>query len=139
MNLTEARKRFEHAKKQLDEAASDSWEPQDPPSCVTNVFYAYENLIVALAEAFDVKWTKNHYDKAEIAARLAKDGKLSKDISGLLLHLNDLRKDVSYGEPGTDLLEEDLEGLVTDLESTVDEVDGTNSDIEEEEATQDAE
>ena len=39
-----------------------------------------------------------------------------------MLHLNDLRKDISYGEPGSDLLDEDLYQLVVDLEGMVNEV-----------------
>jgi hypothetical protein len=31
-------------------------EPEDPASSVTNLFYAYENLIVAIAEAHQLKW-----------------------------------------------------------------------------------
>src|SRR5262245_20510384 len=103
MNLTNARKHLNLARKQWDKAATDSWEPEEPESCVTNVFYAYENVVVALAEALGLEWKKNHYNKADIAAQLAKDGKLSKNISQLLMQLNALRKDVSYGEPGEDL------------------------------------
>ena len=54
-----------------------------------------------------MRWTRNHYDKAELAASLARDGKLTKDLHDLMLHLNDVRKDISYGEPGSDLLDED--------------------------------
>lgn len=97
MNLTNARNHLDLARKQWDNAATDSWEPEEPASCVTSVFYAYENVVVALAEVFDIKWKKNHYDKADIAAQLAKDGKLSKDISQLMLPLNGLRKDVYPG------------------------------------------
>jgi hypothetical protein len=131
MNLTNARDHLDLAQKQWDSAATDSWEPEEPASCVTSVFYAYENVVVALAEVFDIKWKKNHYDKADIAAQLAKDGKLSKDISQLMLRLNGLRKDVSYGEPGADLLNEDLETLVSDLESTIDEANEIVSGLEE--------
>ena|SRR2546423_11264931 len=110
MNLEEARNHLDLARKQWDKAATDSWEPKDAASCVTNVFYAYENVVVTLAECFTIKWKKNHYDKAEVAAKLAKDGKASKDISQEMLRLNDLRKDVSYGEPGYDLDNEELGG-----------------------------
>jgi uncharacterized protein (UPF0332 family) len=133
MSLTTAREHLGHAKKQLDDAAVDSYAPEDPESCVTNVFYAYENVVVALAEAFDIKWKKNHFDKADVAAQLAKDGRLSKDLSQLMLRLNELRKNISYGEPGDDLLDEDLEALVSDLESMIDEADEVISRAEEEE------
>ena len=139
MDLTNARKHLDLARKQWDSAATDSWEPEEPASCVTSVFYAYENVVVALAEVFDIKWKKNHYDKADVAAQLAKGGKLSKDISQLMLRLNDLRKDVSYGEPGADLLNEDLETLVSDLESMIDEADEIVSKLEDEVAEDDHE
>ena len=122
MSIEEAREHVELARKQWNDAAVDSWEPEEPESCVSNVFYAYENLIVAVAEALGMRWTRSHYDKAELAASLARDGKLKKDVHDVMLHLNDVRKDISYGEPGSDLLEEDLEQLVSDLEKMVDEV-----------------
>jgi hypothetical protein len=87
------------------------------------VFYAYENLIVAVAEAKDQPWAKNHYKKAELAAELAKTKIVSKDLSDEMLRLNNLRKDVSYGEPGAELSDEGLEDLVTELERTIGEVD----------------
>jgi uncharacterized protein (UPF0332 family) len=130
MDLIKARDHLELAQKQLDSAQTDSWEPAEPESCVTYVFYAYENAIVAVSEALGIKWKKNHYEKAELAAQFAKEGKLSKDISDLMRRLNDLRKDVSYGEAGVDLLDEDLEALVTDLELMIDEVEGIISNLE---------
>ena len=39
-----------------------------------------------------------------------------------LTELNELKKDVSYGEPGGDLLQVDLEELVAELELFIDEV-----------------
>lgn len=122
MSVRKAREHLDLAKKQLDDAAVDSWEPEEPESCVSNVFYAYENLIVTVAEANGIRWKRNHYEKAELASSLAKQGKLKTDIHDLMLHLNDLRKDISYGEPGSDLQNVDLEDLVTDLEHMVDEV-----------------
>ena len=132
MNLEEARNHLDLARKQFDQAQIDSWEPQEPASCVTNVFYAYENVIVALADCYDIKWKKNHYDKAEVAAKLANDGKVTKNISQEVLRLNTLRKDVSYGEPGHDLENEDLEGLVSELEIFIDEAEEILSGLEDE-------
>ncbi len=136
MDLIEARDHLDLAKKQWDSAATDSWEPEEPESCVSNVFYAYENVIVALCEALNVEWTKNHYKKAEIAEELAKQGKVSKDVSKIMLHLNELRKDVSYGEPGAALLNEDLEALVSELEHFIGEAENIVSTLEDE-ATED--
>jgi|ERR1700722_1740069 len=123
MSLEAAREHVDLASKQWERAATDAWEPSDPASCVTNAFYAYENLIVAVAEAKDVAWSRNHYKKAALAKDLARNGVLSKDLSDEVLRLNDLRKDVSYGEPGAELLDADLENLVTELESVINEVD----------------
>ena len=122
MSVKKARAHLDLAKKQWDDASVDSWEPEEPESCVSTVFYAYENLIVAVAEANGIGWKRNHYDKAELAATLAKQGKLKKNIRDLMLHLNDVRKDISYGEPGSDLQNEDLYELVTDLEHMIDDV-----------------
>jgi hypothetical protein len=79
--------------------------------------------VVALSEALGIKWSKSHPVQAKIAAQLATAGKLSKDVSQLMAELNALRKDGSYGESGTDLLNRDLETLVLDLESMIDEAD----------------
>lgn len=132
MSLEAARKHLERASQQLERAATDAWEPVDPASCVTNVFYAYENLIVAVAEAKNLTWAKNHYKKAELAKELAREKILSKDFSDHLLRLNDLRKDVSYGEPGMELSDQDLESFVTELEETIEEVEGIVGNSEEE-------
>lgn len=122
MSLEAAREHLDLASKQWDRACSDAWEPSDPASCVTNVFYAYENLIVAVAEARGIRWEKSHYKKADLAAELARTKVLREDKKDEILRLNDLRKDVSYGEPGMELSDEDLEGLVTELEVFKDEV-----------------
>jgi hypothetical protein len=55
-----------------------------------------------------------------------------RDLSDEVLRLNDLRKDVSYGEPGAELRDEDLERLVTELELLINEVEKFVSDLEEE-------
>jgi hypothetical protein len=122
MNIKKAREHIDLARKQCNNASVDSWEPAEPESCVSNVFYAYENVIVAASEAFGIRWTRNHYDKADLASKLAQEGKLTTDVHDLMLHLNDVRKDISYGEPGSDLLDEDLYQLVVDLEGMIDEV-----------------
>jgi hypothetical protein len=121
MSLEAAREHLDLASEQWERAATDAWEPSDAASCITKVFYAYENLIVAVAEARDQPWAKSHYKKADLAAEFAKNKVLSKDLHDEMLRLNDLRKDVSYGE-GEDLGDEDLEGLVGELEKMIAEV-----------------
>src|SRR5687767_14239323 len=101
--VAEARGHLDLAKQQWDDAATDSWEPTDAAGCVTNCFYAFENAVVAAAEALGMPWKKTHPDKALIAAELAKQKKVAVDISARLVELNTLRKDVSYGEPGQEL------------------------------------
>jgi len=60
--------------------------------------------------------TQRHYENADLALKVHQDHGL-RDISERLTELNDLRKDVSYGEPGDDLGEVDLEDLVSELGS----------------------
>jgi len=98
---------------------------------VTKCFYAYENALVAAATALGVPWTKKHYEKAELAKRLFEDNKLKTDISDRLVQLNELRKDVSYGDPGEELSNVDLEDVVSDLEGFLDEVDEVVRTVEE--------
>ena len=131
MSLEEAREHLDLASEQWERACTDAWEPADHASCVTNVFYSYENLIVAVAEAKDQPWAKNHYKKAELASELAKTKVLSKDVSDEMLRLNNLRKDVSYGEPGAELTDEDLEALVSELEKIIEEVEQIVAALEE--------
>lgn len=124
MGLELARGYLQKARDQWDKAAVASWSPPEPAECVTYAFYAYENSVVAVAEALGRKWKKDHYKKAELAAGLAKEGLLKTDIGDLLLHLNDLRKDISYGVPGPDLTTINLEELVAGLERFLDDVTG---------------
>ncbi len=132
MNLEEAREHLDLAKAQWDKASVAWWAPADPATCVTNAFYAYENLIVAVAEAHGRKWEKSHYKKAELATVLFNDKILSMDVSNTILRMNNLRKDVSYGEPGDELADADLEAIVSDLETFIEEVEGIVEALEEE-------
>jgi hypothetical protein len=111
MSLDEARKLLDLAVEQWERACNDAWEPSDPASCVTNSFYAYENLIAAVARASDVPYQKRHDKKAELARRLFENKTLSKDLHDRMLRLNTLRKDVSYGEEDIELRDEDLEAF----------------------------
>lgn len=131
MSLGKARELLAVATAQWEHACSDWWEPADPASCVTNVFYAYENLVVALAEAKDFSWSKNHYKKADLAQELHRKGLLKRDLRDEILRLNDLRKRVSYGEPQSELVEEDLETLVSELEEMLNDVESKITAIEE--------
>ncbi len=78
-----------------------------------------------------MEWKKNHYDKAALAGKLAEQGIVSRDVGGLLIELNQARKDVSYGEPGPSLDAIDLEDLASDLETFIDEVEKIVDEIEE--------
>ena len=129
--FTDARKHLGRAQKQWDQAAVDSWEPTEPAECVTKCFYAYENALVAAATALGARWTKNHHEKANLARKLFDENKLKTDVSDLLRDLNDLRKDVSYGEPGKDLADMNLEEIVSNLETFLGEVDDLITGIEE--------
>ena len=120
--FTEARRQLALAQDQWDNAATDWWSPTDAAGCVSKCFYSFENAVVAAAIALQIRWKKQHADKATIAQRLAQKGHVTKDVSELLGSLNDLRKDISYGEPGPELKAMDLEDLLADLENYLDEV-----------------
>jgi hypothetical protein len=101
--LKEANAHLARARDQGDRAAVDSWEPADAAECVTKCFYAYENALVAAATALGTAWTKKHYEKAALAKKLFEQNRLKTDVSDRLVKLNELRKDVSYGDPGEEL------------------------------------
>lgn len=128
--LADARRHLNRAGKQWDQAVVDSWEPAEPGECVTKCFYAYENAIVAAATAVGYKWTKKHHEKATLAKRLFEQKKLKTDVSDQLWGLNELRKDVSYNEPGEELAGTNLDELVSDLEGFLEEVDDLIREIE---------
>lgn len=122
VGLGEARKKLELARSQLERVQVASWSPPDPVEAVTWAFYAYENAVVAVSEAKGVPWTKNHAEKARLAHRLVELGILQMDVEERLITLNELRKDVAYGEPGFELQQVDLEDLSSELENFADEV-----------------
>lgn len=132
--IEEARELLEIAREQWDKAAVHSWAPSDPAQCVSPAFYSYENAVEAAALAVGEPLKKIHSYKADLAARLSSQKRLKTDVSGRLVKLNDLRKDVSYGEAGHDLSQVDLEDVVADLELFIDEVDDLISKLEEEHA-----
>src|SRR6266436_2331516 len=72
------------------------------------------------------------WEPAALAKRLFEQNKLKTDVSDLLVRLNELRKDVSYGDPGQELSEVDLEDLVSQLELFLDEVGELVASLEEE-------
>ena len=129
--IAEARKHLKLAKQQWEDASTDWWPPTDAAGCVTKCFYAFENAVVAAAEALAIPWKKTHPDKARIAAELAAQSRVTVDISDRLVNLNTLRKDVSYGEPGQDLADVDLEDLLGELETYLDEVTAIIDEVEE--------
>jgi len=130
--VKEAQPHLARAREQLDRAQVDSWDPADPAECVTKCFYAYENAVVAAATAMGIAWTKRHDQKAALARRMFQENTVKTDVGDRLAKLNELRKDISYGEPGEELSEVDLEGLVSDLEAFLDEVNEIVSSLEEE-------
>lgn len=132
-NLVEAIQRLRTAKEQWQQAAVHSWEPAEPAECVTKCFYAFENALTAAVLAVGKKATTKHYEKANLAASLVKKGVLKTDVSGRLTELNDLRKDVQYGEPGQALANADLEDILSELEAFVEEVEAIVEGAEEEE------
>ena len=122
MGVEEAIQHIRIARRHLDKVQIAVWQP-DPDSAVTWTFHAYENCVVALAERYGRKWTKNHVEKAALARRLHADGLVSRDIGDELESLNSLRKDIAYDEPGLGLQAVDLEDLASELEEFIDEID----------------
>ena len=122
MREKEAQSALDRARKQLERVSEASWPPEDRENAVMWAFYAYENCVVAAAYALNIPWRKRHDKKVALARRLFKDGHVSRDLGDELERLNELRKDVQYGDPGAELLEVDLETLSAELEEFVDEV-----------------
>ena len=122
MREKEARAALDRARKHWERVSVASWPPEEREVAVTWAFYAYENCVVAAAYALAIPWKKRHPNKVAIARRLFEGGHVSRDIGGELERLNELRKDVQYGDPGLELLEVDLYALSVELEQYVDEV-----------------
>lgn len=129
--IDEARDRLKKAFEQWEQAAVHSWEPAEPAECITKCFYAFENAVTAAMLAAGRKSTTKHYEKAGIASELVAEGFLKTDVSDRLVELNDLRKDVQYGEPGAAMMETDLEDLTTELEYFLREVQDAIDEVEE--------
>lgn len=121
--IGKARQRLKTAREQWEQAAVNSWEPAEPAECITKCFYSFENGLTAAMLAAGKKPTTKHYEKAKIATQLFREGFLKTDVSDRLVQLNDLRKDVQYGDPGEALASVDLEDIVSELEAFLNEVD----------------
>jgi len=122
--MEEARKALKLAQSHLERVRGASFDPPDHVEAVTFAFYAYENAIVAIAEARGVVWKKNHYDKAKLARAFFNDGVVSVDLGDYLLELNDMRKNAAYEGTVSEVEELDLEVLANNLEALVEEVEG---------------
>lgn len=101
MSLRGARKALSIAQRHLERVQVAWWEPADAVQAVTFAFYAYENAVVALAELHGRRWTKNHYEKAELARQLFQEGLISVDVSDRLREFNELRKMLRTMSRGT--------------------------------------
>ncbi len=124
MGQGEADTHLNVAKKQLDRVQTASWDPddEDREDAVTWGFYAYENGVVAVADKANLPWKTTHWNKLDLADEIHQKGFVSVNVRERLEKLNELRKDVQYGEAGPDLKEYDLEDLASDLENFLDEV-----------------
>ena len=125
MSNKEVKDKFTLAKEQLDRA-NGSWggTNDEPENVIMWCFYALENAVVAAAEATGWKWKRTHHDKVELAKKLHSKGIVNLDVSGLLTTLNEARKDVAYGEPGSMLREIDLEDMLSQVEEFMEQVKG---------------
>ncbi len=124
MGRLEAQAALDRARKHWERVSDAAFPPGDHEEAVTWAFYAYENCVVAAAEALGLPWRRVHYDKVAVARQLYVNEHVHRDIGDELERLNELRKDVQYGLPGLDLLDVDLENLAADLEAFIDEVAG---------------
>ena len=115
------------SRKQLERASALSWGTEEEvDECrgevVTWAFYAIENAAIAAAIKLKIPWEKTHASKVHVAEQLHSKGLVSKDVSDLLKELNSARKDVAYGEPGSSLTSIDLEDLLTEAETFIEQV-----------------
>lgn len=101
------------AQEQLAKVQVAWLDPTDWSDLTIYGMHAYENAVVAAAEALKISVKKTHWDKAEVADRLHKDHNLP-DIADLLQELNELRKGFAYGELTIDpsMSAEDIAGAV---------------------------
>lgn len=83
---------------------------------------AYENAVVAVAEKANLPRRPTHWFKADLAEEIHRLGLVSVNVRQRLEQLNELRKDVQYGEAGPDLGQYDLEDLAIALETFIDKV-----------------
>lgn len=90
MTDEDAESKLVTAREHYDRASVSSWEPEDREACIIWAFYAYENAVVAAAEAVGISWSKNHPSKQKAARELYKDGHVSADVSDKLDELNEL-------------------------------------------------
>jgi len=124
MSKKEAVEALKRAQSQLERVQTAWYDPADAEEAVTWAFYAFENAVVAVAEKANIKWEKTHWNKLDVADKIHAKGYVSTNVRERLVELNELRKDVAYGEPGPDLAALDLEDLVTELEEFINEVAG---------------
>jgi uncharacterized protein (UPF0332 family) len=122
MGINRAREHLSVAKSHLTKVQAYWEDPDTLDQAVTWAFYAYENAVVAAAEASSIPWRPTHPSKVEAAAILYERGIVPVDVGPLLARLNQARKDVAYGEPSELLDKIDAEKLVTDLEAFVHDV-----------------
>ncbi len=122
MTDADAESKLATAREHFDRAAVASHEPEDREAFVVWVFYAYEVAVVAAAEKAGISWSTNHPSKQDAARELHSAGHVAVDVSEKLDELNDLRKDVSYGEPGPELSELSLEDMLVELEEFIESV-----------------
>lgn len=124
MSQAEAETHVGAAKKQLNRVLTVIWDADDEDReiAVTWAFYAYENGVVAVAEKANIAWKTTHWNKLDVADEIHRRGLVSVNVRQRLEELNELRKDVQYGEAGPDLKKYDLEDLAIELETFVNEV-----------------
>lgn len=85
------------AEEQLARVQVAALDPVDWADVSTYGLYSLENATVAAAESLGLPWERNHWNKASLAERLAREHQLPA-VGGLMRDLNSLRKSEAYGE-----------------------------------------
>jgi hypothetical protein len=129
--MSEASEKLDLARSHLERVQTASWDPVDWTDLSLYAFYALENGVVAAAEHLGIAWQKNHPDKARVAGLLHEQYGLP-DVSELLRELNQLRKNLAYGEgprPGSLDAEDTAIAVEEFVEAVATLVGGDDSDV----------
>lgn len=117
--MPDAKAKLQLARRHLERVRA-AWDtPTDWDDLSLYGFFYLEAAIEAAALQFNMKTSKKHWEKADIATELHKRYRLP-DIDQLLRDLNDARKAAAYGDVAAPPL--DPEEVASEIEQYVEEV-----------------